>query len=478
MIKMRKAMLYLLAAVAAVLVATGTALAQSTPPGTLDANNLDDDASGEALFVLIEWSAVAQSFTAEHDGKITGAQVGLSKYAYEFDIDAYDITAEITDVDGSGAPGSVLASTKIPGSAVTGATFEEPSLVNMAFENPPEVKAGQRYALTLTTDVPERNDGTYGGFYVEATNAESYCHGALFTRDPAAYPPEPWWGGSGPDAIFAIYVEALSTEDPPQDTRECPPPPPPPPPDTSITTAPTMLYSADGLTKSTTATFNFSSNDPAATFECKLDGAAFEACASPKEYTALSDDRHTFEVRAKNAGGADETPATHTWTVDTTAPKVSATTPTGGATGVGRTTDLTATFSEGMDPHSVTKSTFQLYKCQSTTSTKCASQITDVAVFWRPSIDGSRTVAVLDPTKLLASTTKYKAVVTTGAKDVVGHALDQDPSASGAARRRCGTSPPDARRGGPPEGSGCQAHEGAGAKQPRPSLLPSNPPGI
>ena len=27
--------------------------------------------------------------------------------------------------------------------------------------------------------------------------------------------------------------------------------------------------------------------------------------------------------------------------------------------------------------------------------------------------------------------TKYKAVVTTGAKDVVGNALDQDPSASG-----------------------------------------------
>jgi len=32
---------------------------------------------------------------------------------------------------------------------------------------------------------------------------------------------------------------------------------------------------------------------------------------------------------------------------------------------------------------------------------------------------------------LLTSKTKYKAVVTTGAKDVAGNALDQDPSAAG-----------------------------------------------
>jgi hypothetical protein len=32
---------------------------------------------------------------------------------------------------------------------------------------------------------------------------------------------------------------------------------------------------------------------------------------------------------------------------------------------------------------------------------------------------------------LLGSRTKYKAVVTTGAKDVAGNALDQDPSAAG-----------------------------------------------
>ena len=43
--------------------------------------------------------------------------------------------------------------------------------------------------------------------------------------------------------------------------------------------------------------------------------------------------------------------------------------------------------------------------------------------------------ATLDPygtsSKVLASKTKYKAIVTTGAKDVAGNALDQDPAASG-----------------------------------------------
>ena len=49
------------------------------------------------------------------------------------------------------------------------------------------------------------------------------------------------------------------------------------------------------------ATFYFSSGDPAATFECRLDGGAFEVSRSPRAYTGLANGSHTFDVRAKDA---------------------------------------------------------------------------------------------------------------------------------------------------------------------------------
>jgi CSLREA domain-containing protein len=94
------------------------------------------------------------------------------------------------------------------------------------------------------------------------------------------------------------------------------------PPDTTITATPT------NPTNSTTATFGFSGSDnitpPASlTFECSLDGAAFAACTNPRTYTGLAAGPHTFAVRAKDqSGNVDPTPATYTWSIDTTAPTV------------------------------------------------------------------------------------------------------------------------------------------------------------
>jgi hypothetical protein len=87
------------------------------------------------------------------------------------------------------------------------------------------------------------------------------------------------------------------------------------PPDTTITAAPI------DPTNATEAVFTFSASEGGSTFECSLDGSPFAACPSPKAYSSLAEGTHGFAVRARDAAGnVDASPASHSWTVDTTAP--------------------------------------------------------------------------------------------------------------------------------------------------------------
>lgn len=82
----------------------------------------------------------------------------------------------------------------------------------------------------------------------------------------------------------------------------------------------TIMGGQSGTTDSASANFTFSSAEGGATFECKVDDAAFAACGSGT-YTGLSNGPHAFEVRATDAAGnTDATPASRTWTIDTTPP--------------------------------------------------------------------------------------------------------------------------------------------------------------
>lgn len=89
------------------------------------------------------------------------------------------------------------------------------------------------------------------------------------------------------------------------------------PPDTMITSGPT------GTVAATSAAFMFTSNEMNVTYTCSLDGSAMMPCTSPYSAMSLAQGMHTFAVAATDAvGHTDASPATRTWTVDTTPPDI------------------------------------------------------------------------------------------------------------------------------------------------------------
>jgi hypothetical protein len=78
----------------------------------------------------------------------------------------------------------------------------------------------------------------------------------------------------------------------------------------------TLRSTPDSPTRETTARFGITSNDPLASFECKLDAGAWGSCASPVNYSNLAVGSHTFQARAIDEGeNVDASPASHTWEV-------------------------------------------------------------------------------------------------------------------------------------------------------------------
>jgi hypothetical protein len=92
------------------------------------------------------------------------------------------------------------------------------------------------------------------------------------------------------------------------------------PPETTLVDTPAALVNTGA------ATFAFTASEQGATFTCKLDTGPAAACGSPASLSGLADGSHTFAVFATDsAGNADPSPASYTWTVDTSAPDTSIT---------------------------------------------------------------------------------------------------------------------------------------------------------
>jgi hypothetical protein len=105
---------------------------------------------------------------------------------------------------------------------------------------------------------------------------------------------------------------------------------------------------------------------------------------------------------------------------DTTAPKVSRVNPTENATGIAPSTNVSAFFSEAMRAGSINKNTVKIFKTGTTT-----------AIGATVTYDAANKKAILNPNANLQRGAKYKAVVTTGVRDLAGNQLDQNLSVTG-----------------------------------------------
>ena len=126
-------------------------------------------------------------------------------------------------------------------------------------------------------------------------------------------------------------------------------------------------------TSATGATFTFSADS--GSVECKLDGAAFSSCSSPKSLSGLLDGSHTFTVRSTDAAG-NVGSDNYTWTVDNSPASVPGNFQLIG--GTPRSTKPQFIFNPSTDPH--TPITYRLYKDTIFTGVTGTSPLTDTTM--------------------------------------------------------------------------------------------------
>ena len=227
----------------------------------------------------------------------------------------------------------------------------------------------------LSSPMPSTTTSTEASFSFSATES-----GASFT---CSLDGAPWVSCTSPRAYTSLGVGshafAVRATDPAGNVDGSPAsvswtilaPPDTTAPETTLTAGPTSGTSTD-------ASFAFVSSEAASTFDCRLDGAAWTACASPVAFTSLAVGTHVFAVRATDAAGnADATPATMTWSISALAltdpPVVSDPAPKGGK---GKSKPRTVTTSVSTLSTSTSTTTIcrtGTSKCPSSTSITVAS---------------------------------------------------------------------------------------------------------
>jgi hypothetical protein len=90
----------------------------------------------------------------------------------------------------------------------------------------------------------------------------------------------------------------------------------------TVLTVPSITAEPSNPSASSAPSFSFSGGGGSG-YQCQLDSGGFSACVSPKSYGSLADGSHTFKVHAAQ-GSSTGPDTTYTWTIDTSAPSVTA----------------------------------------------------------------------------------------------------------------------------------------------------------
>jgi len=191
-----------------------------------------------------------------------------------------------------------------------------PTTPSVALTSPPSVYTTASVALTPT-------DGTDAGSGVDVTTRVYQRDETAVTNEVCGTFPDTWAATvSNPDTTVQsgkCYRYRLLEKDrvgnqsaPSAATAVARVDLGGPPPDTTITSQPA------NPSNDPYPSFAFTSTAQGS-FQCAIDGATPAPCSAPYGVDALGDGGHTFSVAAVNASGvADPTPATYTWSIDTT----------------------------------------------------------------------------------------------------------------------------------------------------------------
>ena len=107
------------------------------------------------------------------------------------------------------------------------------------------------------------------------------------------------------DGTGAVQIDTSTSHDIAPDWQE-----------DSVDPQTTISAASERSRLATSATVEFTSDEPGSTFECSLDGQPFVACTSPRTWTQLALGAHAVRVRAVDpVGRTDPTPATAAWSV-------------------------------------------------------------------------------------------------------------------------------------------------------------------
>jgi peptidoglycan/xylan/chitin deacetylase (PgdA/CDA1 family) len=216
--------------------------------------------------------------------------------------------------------------------------------------------------------------------------------GAAYSPCPSLFTTAALTDGSHTFAVEAVDITAR-TSDPTQYTWTIDTTPPP---------APTLTSTPPANDTSTSASFSFSDDEAAVSFECQLDGGSFATCTSPATFSGLADGSHTFAVRARDAAANPSTVTSYTWSLQGQRPP---------APSIG---------SKPANPSNASTSTFAFSDTDGTVSFQCSvdgaaysactSPLTTAAL-----TDGSHTFAVeaVDASNRTSDPTQYTWTIDT-----------------------------------------------------------------